>query len=315
MRIGLIDVDGHRYPNIALMKIAAFHKSCGNIVEWWWTDMIHYDIVYMSKVFSDKYSQDVPEPLNADLVIKGGTGYAIEETNGKEIYHKELDDALPVRIERCFPDYSIYPELVKDTSYGHLTRGCPRACPFCLVSQKEGRASCQVANLSDFHRDKSKIKLMDPNILACKDRDRLLENLIKSGAYVDFTQGLDIRLTDKDVADQLNAMRVKRVHFAWDNPKVDLTDNFRRFTDWYKRKDHRVKGVYVLTNFDSTTEEDLWRIYTLRDLGYDPYVMIYDKPNAPTVTRHLQRWCNNKYVFGSTKTFDEYRSGTFWEGV
>lgn len=91
MRIGLIDVDGHRYPNIALMKIAAFHKSCGNIVEWWWTDMIHYDIVYMSKVFSDKYSQDVPEPLNADLVIKGGTGYAIEEADCREIYHKELD--------------------------------------------------------------------------------------------------------------------------------------------------------------------------------------------------------------------------------
>lgn len=306
MRIGLIDVDGHNYPNLALMRLSSYHKAKGDLVEWWWSDLVRYDIVYMSKVFSAKYSPDVPEPINADLVIKGGTGYAIEEAGGREIYHKSLDPDLLPEIERSFPDYSLYPDLVRDTAYGHLTRGCPRACPFCLVSQKEGRKSCQVAELGDFHAGQKTIKLMDPNILACRDRDRMIDNLIDSRAYIDFTQGLDIRMTDKDVADQLGRMRVKRIHFAWDNPREDLTDYFRRFTGWYKRKDHRVKAAYVLTNFDSTHEEDLWRIYTLRGLGYDPYVMIYDKPNAPDETRKLQRWCNNRKIFNEIPDFKNF---------
>ena len=306
MKIGLIDVDGHNYPNLALMRLSSYHKAKGDLVEWWWSDLVHYDIVYMSKVFSAKYSPDVPEPLNADLVIKGGTGYAIEEADGREIYHKELDPDLMPEIERCFPDYSLYPDLVRDTAYGHLTRGCPRACPFCLVSKKEGRKSCQVAELGDFYAGQKTIKLMDPNLLACRDRDSLIDNLIDSRAYIDFTQGLDIRMTDKDVADQLGRMRVKRIHFAWDNPREDLTDYFRRFTGWYKRKDRRVKAAYVLTNFDSTHEEDLWRIYTLRGLGYDPYVMIYDKPNAPDETRKLQRWCNNRKIFNEIPDFKNF---------
>ena len=82
MRIGLIDVDGHHFPNLALMRISAYHKAKGDIVEWWWSDMIHYDIVYMSKIFSDAYSKDKPEPLNADKIIKGGTGYAIHLDEG-----------------------------------------------------------------------------------------------------------------------------------------------------------------------------------------------------------------------------------------
>lgn len=72
MKIGLIDVDGHRFPNLALMRISAYHKAQGDTVEWWWSDFIHYDIVYMSKIFSDAYTRDIPEPLNADKVIKGG---------------------------------------------------------------------------------------------------------------------------------------------------------------------------------------------------------------------------------------------------
>ena len=82
MRIGLIDVDGHHFPNLALMRISAYHKANGDTVEWWWTDFIHYDVVYMSKIFSDAYSQDKPEPMNADKVIKGGTGYCIKNVGG-----------------------------------------------------------------------------------------------------------------------------------------------------------------------------------------------------------------------------------------
>lgn len=65
--------------------------------------------------------------------------------------------------------------------------------------------------------------------------------------------------------------------------------------------------VYVLTNFDSTMEENLYRIYTLRDLGYDPYVMVYDKLNAPKEIRRLQRWCNNKIIFKKCPDFKDYK--------
>lgn len=103
MKIGLIDVDGHRFPNLALMRISAYHKAKGDDVEWWWSDFVHYDIVYMSKIFSDTYSQDVPEPLNADRVVKGGTGYAIQTADGKEVFDKTKDVDLPKEIEKNVP--------------------------------------------------------------------------------------------------------------------------------------------------------------------------------------------------------------------
>ena len=122
MRIGLIDVDSHNFPNLALMKISAWHKAQGDEVEWWW-GWGHYDRVYMSKVFDETYTPDIPEPLNADEIIKGGTGYG-------------LDNKLPEEIEHCYPDYSLYPDLTKGKAYGFLTRGCPNNCPFCIVCAK-----------------------------------------------------------------------------------------------------------------------------------------------------------------------------------
>lgn len=163
-----------------------------------------------------------------------------------------------------------------------------------------------MADLAEFWSGEKNITLMDPNILACPDRWELLKQLAASGAYVDFNQGLDIRLMDNDVADLLSGMRVKCLHFAWDNPGEDLERDFQRFAERYSRKDHRVKVVYVLTNFNSTTEEDLHRIYTLRGLGYDPYVMVYDKENAPRETRLLQRWCNNRIIFNTVPDFRDY---------
>lgn len=146
MKIGLIDVDGHRFPNLALMRISAYHKARGDTVEWWWSDFVHYDIVYMSKIFSDSYSPDVPEPINADKVIKGGTGYAISMQGGKEVFLKEHDRELPPEIERMFPDYSLYPQYPFAVSM--TSRGCPRGCAFCHVAAKEGRCARKVADMS-----------------------------------------------------------------------------------------------------------------------------------------------------------------------
>ena len=302
-KIGLIDVDGHNFPNLALMRISAYHKAKGDQVEWWWSDFVHYDVVYMSKVFSDAYSPDVPEPLNADKVIKGGTGYQIHLVNGKEEYDKETDTKLPIEVERMFPDYSIYPQY--DFAVSMTSRGCPRGCSFCHVAAKEGRCAVKVADVSDFWNGQKEIRILDPHITACKEKRDLMKQYKETGAILDFTQGLDIRLlNDDDIAD-INEMRLRTLHFAWDNPKDDLETKFRNFANGFRRKT-KIGMVYCLTNFNSSMEENLYRIYTLRDMGYDPYVMVYDKTHAPKEIKMLQRWCNNKIIFKSCKRFEDY---------
>lgn len=305
MRIGLIDVDGHHFPNLALMRISAYHKARGDDVEWWWSDLVHYDMVYMSKIFSDAYTPDVPEPLNADVVIKGGTGYCISlGDDGKEHFDKSKNNLLPDEIEHMFPDYSIYPQF--DFALSMTSRGCPRQCHFCHVAAKEGCGAMRVASVSDFWNGQKEIKVLDPNITACKDKRDLMRQYRETGAYIDFTQGLDIRLLNDADIDDLNHMRIKRLHFAWDNPQDDLYDKFKAFDEKYKRKHRSYKVAYVLVNFNSTMEQNLERIYKLKELHYDPYVMVYDKPHAPREIRLLQRWCNNKYIMQSCPRFYDY---------
>lgn len=303
MRIGLIDVDGHNFPNLALMRISAYHKARGDIVEWWWSDFVHYDIVYMSKIFSDAYSPDVPAPINADKVVKGGTGYAIHLQDGKEVFNKEEDKDLPAGIEKMFPDYSIYPQFPYAVSM--TSRGCPRGCAFCHVAAEEGRCSIKVANVSDFWCGQDEIKVLDPNITACRDKRDLMQQYVDTKAKIDFTQGLDIRLLNQRDIEDLNKMRIGTLHFAWDNPQDDLKSKFQDFAKGFRRKTN-IGTVYCLTNFNSTLSQDLYRIYTLRDLGYDPFVMVYNKPDAPKEIRRLQRWCNNKIIFKSTTRFEDY---------
>lgn len=296
MIVGLIDVDGHNFPNLALMKISAWHKAQGDRVEWWWGLGGEYDLVYMSKVFDSTYTPDIPEPLNAKRIIKGGTGYG-------------LDNRLPDEIEHIYPDYSIYPELTKETAYGFLTRGCPRACDFCIVAGKEGRRSVKVADLSEWWSGQKRIELLDPNLLACPDHMNLLQQLKESGSQVNFNQGLDARFLTPANIEAINAIRLKDIHFAWDYMRESkaVLKGLQLYRDRASRKVHGAWGtVYVLTNHSTTMDENLYRIYTLRDLGFDPYVMVFDRPNAPQEIRHLQRWCNNRLIFKAVPDFHDY---------
>lgn len=153
------------------------------------------------------------------------------------------------------------------------------------------------------------IVLCDPNILACREHIDLLGQLAESKAWVDMNQGLDARMLTEDNVAALNKVKIKTVHFAWD--LMDRSEAILKGLNMYLEqgniKDYRRRLVYVLTNFNTTMEENLFRIYTLRDMGYDPFVMVYDKPNAPREVIRLQRWCDNKRIFKKCPRFEDYK--------
>lgn len=309
MKIGLIDVDGHNYPNLPLMKISAWHKEKGDTVRWYepFDGLVEkYDKVYMSKVFS--FSPDYEYPIYADEIEKGGSGYCIELVDGKEVYNKDRDKNLPYEIEHIYPDYSIYPEYTEDTAYGFLTRGCPRGCSFCHVKEKEGRCSVKVAGLSEFWRGQKNIVLNDPNILACKDHMELLQQLVDSKAKVELNQGIDIRLVTENNLKLLRQIRLDNIHVAYDRwqDKEIIEPRLRAFvehTGFNRGKGHLM--CFILVNFDTTIEQDIHRIQFCRELNISPYPMIYDKEHCKPIYRKLQRWCSN-FIFWSVPTFEDY---------
>ena len=300
MRVALIDVDGHNFPSLPLMKLSAHHKQLGDTVEWYdpltaW--MKPPDRVYMSKVFT--FTEDYSHPVCGKEIIRGGTGY--DYPNGGQSLLKE--------IEHIYPDYSLYPDLCKDTAYGFLTRGCPRGCDFCIVGKKEGRASRKVADLSEFWNGQKNIVLLDPNMFACPEWKDMSQQLIESNAYIDFSQGCDIRVMTDEKAEYLKKMKIKQIHFAWDRYEdkdmiVPKFGKFKEITGWDKRK----MTVYILCGFNSTFEQDLERVYTLRNLGYSPYVMIYDKYKLKKKDplKRLQRWVNSRFAFAACERFEDY---------
>lgn len=191
-----------------------------------------------------------------------------------------------------------------------MSRGCPRGCAFCHVACKEGKISRKVADLSEFWRGQPNIEIMDPNTLACNEWKNILEQLAASKARINFNQGLDIRLMTEEKAEMLSEINVSMIHFAWDNyhdkdkilPKLEI---FRKRTSLPDRS----LGVYCLCNFNSTIEQDLERVYTLRDMGYTPYVMLYDKEHLPRghVLKKMQRWVNDRRRFRAVDRFEDYK--------
>lgn len=307
MKIGLIDVDGHNFPNLPLMKLSAWHKKQGDDVGFydpWDGIVIPYDRVYMSKVFS--FTPDYQAPIYANEVIGGGSGYCIDLEDGKEVYHAERDENLPDEIEHIYPDYDLYRET--ERAIGFTTRGCPRGCGFCHVASKEGKCSYKVANIDEFWKGQKEICLCDPNLLACKDHMDLLQQLVDSKAKIDFNQGLDVRMiTDKNL-ELLRQCKLKTIHFAYDRyeDKKIVEPKLKAFKEATGYKRGKVL-VYILCNFGTTLEQDLERIAFVRSLEFSPYVTVYDLAHADPIYKKLQRWCNNYYVFWAEPDFYRYQ--------
>lgn len=308
--------DNHNFPSLPLMKLSAWHKAQGDTTELWQPDE-KYSKVYISKVFTESHK---PTITNTIKIVSGGSGLTLYNT-------------LPADVEHIYPDYDLYPEY--SFALGFLTRGCPhQGHSFCITPQKDGCKSIKVADITEFWKGQKEITLLDQNLLACRDRTELLEQLAATGAKVDFNGGLDIRYINADIISLLKNVKTKAYHFAWDDPKEDLYNNFRLFADSGIINPNNVT-VYVLVNYWSSHEEDLTRIYKLRELMLMPYVMIYDKhlyvdthgrwlPDVQSrympeqlrhfkICQHLQRWCNTRKMIKTVPNFNDYDGYSNWK--
>lgn len=286
MRIGLHDSDKTDFPNLALMKISAWHKSQGDDVRWW-IPLETYDRVYSSKVFTF-----TPEnhylPENA---IRGGTGYGIYEELAPEI------DAMQ-------PDYSIYPSC--DYAIGFLTRGCIRQCPWCVVPRKEGMVRSYRTWQEIKRPDSKKIVFMDNNVLACSHGLRQLENMIGADVRIDFNQGLDARLIDGDAADVL--ARLKWIRFI--RMSCDTDGMLETVAEAVARLNrcgvpaHKVFCYLLVQDIDSA----LRRANRLRDIGVEVFAQPYrDFENKVEPSREMKkfaRWVNRKAIFKTVEWRD-----------
>jgi hypothetical protein len=282
VKIGLIDVDGHKFPNFALMKIARFHRQQGDTVEWI-NHLKQYDRVYKSKVFT--FTPDNTFAVQSEEVIKGGTGY--------KMYHDLFCDDVE-------PDYMLYPQYLH--AYGFLTRGCIRHCPWCIVPQKEGNIR-PYRDIDTLMQGRKTAILMDNNVLASCHGMEQLERIADLGCKVDFNQGLDCRLVTNEVAKLLSKIKwIRFIRFSCDTasavePLLKAIEKLNK----YGIKNYRI-FVYLLVKDVFEANE---RCKILKKLGVIPFAQTYrDEDNAIQSTDEQKRFAwyvNQKAVFMATE--------------
>ena len=285
MKVRLLARDS-KMPNIALMQISTYHKNKNDDVNWYTPllDMYDTDILYESILFdfTEKYAY---YPINAKLIRKGGTGFSI-------------GNRLPPKVESIRElDYSLYPDC--DYSIQFYSRGCIRQCPFCVVHDKEGYIQSVLPyrlNPNGKH-----IEILDNNFFANPDWREAVKDILNTKQKVNL-HGVDVRIMDEEQAAALNQMRHKgQIHIAWDFPQMDLRPKLEETIKWIKP--YKLM-CYVLIGYNSTPEQDLYRVETLRELKIDPFVMPFKKDDE--YQRRFARWVNMKAVF-KTVAWKDYR--------
>ncbi len=271
-KIGLIQIDG-KMPNLALMKLAAWHRDKGDDVK----------IIDLSSLKIDKWY--------GSKIFMGGSGYDIKQN-------------LPPEIEAQVPDYDLFNT---DYSLGFTSRGCIRDCGFCIVREKEG-----IQRDVDMSWIKhSKVILWDNNFLASPKWKEKLQYFIDNDIKVSFNQGLDIRLIDDEKAKILSKVKYfdrtfsrRVIYFAFDNPNLE-----KLFVEKMKILKKYIKAyrimVYFIVGFDTTFEEDMHRFKIMNELGVDPFAMPYKDCKKKKQMLDFCRWVNKRYY--TTCKFEDYK--------
>lgn len=297
MKILLIQVDG-KMPNLALMKISAWHKLGGDQV--FLNKTCNPDKVYISSIYNWNKSKAIGISLmfpNSEVVL-GGSGINY--------------NWLSPKIEHLMPDYDLYGI---DYSMGFTSRGCIRNCEFCIVPKKEGYMRNHAPITEFLHPEHEKIILLDNNFLASPECEENLQFILDHNLRVNFNQGLDIRLINEDNAKMLAECKFsdwrftnRVLHFAFDDPSLEfiIRENVKILKDVGINKTHQLM-FYMLVGFNTNFEQDMHRFKVLVELGCDPYVMIYNNRKDIPILRHFARWIN-KRIYGSPncRTFGDY---------
>lgn len=286
MKICLFDVDS-KIPNVALMKLSAYHKRLGDDVSLGWLPWEEPDLCYASKIFDF-----TPEPLLPECeCIVGGSGYL---TSNIEIEG----------FDKIMPDYSLYG---CDYAIGRFSRGCPNRCPWCVVPKMDGEEVRKVADLRDFWQGQKVVRVLDDNLMQNKGLFTDACEQLHDAKVRTIWEALDIRLVDDDIAHALASVKLeKSIHFAWDGPAQDRAIEPGIATlERHGLKPYKLV-FYVLVGFNTTREYDLFRINRLRELGANPFVMPFNRKDP--YQRNLARWCNNKVIFKTCPNFDRYEN-------
>lgn len=288
MNVALLAVDSN-YPNLALMKVSAWHKSQGDTVEWY-NPFDTYDRLYMAKVFSFTPDYGFVIANVRGEVVRGGTGY-------------DIRSSLPGDMDRLQPDYSLYPAVDSRTSYGFLTRGCPNRCRWCVVPQKEGgiRPYMDVDDIT-LHGERPYAVLMDNNVLACDYGLSQLEKIAERRYHVDFNQGLDARLVTLDVARLLARVRwIKRIRFGCDTPAQIV--ECERAIQLVRQAGY--KGEFflycILIDFDESYHRlSYWRKYKYVLPHAQPYRDLNNPhQRIPQWQKDMAHWADRKELYRS----------------
>ena len=289
MNIALHHSDKGNFPNLALMKISAWHKKQGDSVSWFQPLMVNtYDLIYSSKVFT--FTPCDPYLPNDDRVLRGGTGYRSKSV-------------LPKEIEHITPDYSLYQT---DSAYGFVTRGCPNRCAWCIVPEKEGNIRPH-AEIAEFWNGQKNLILMDNNILAHEHGIKQLENIATLPTKLDCNQGMDARLVDRPIARILARIKWSNIRFACDKQSQMVA--VERAVKLIREESGK-KGRFFVYVLVQDIEDALERVEFLRHLGVDPFAQPYrDFTNnmAPSVEqKRFARWVNRKEIFKKV-SWKDYR--------
>jgi hypothetical protein len=287
MNIGLIDIDGKNYPNLALMKISAYHKQKGDKVSF--VNFGNYDIIYKSKVFT--FTPDkITGFYDGNKIIRGGIGYKLYENLSDELEH-------------ILPDYNLYN---CEHAYGFLTRGCIRKCPWCIVPIKEGKLK-PASDISEFIGDKKSAVLMDNNVLASDYGLKQIEKIIDMKIKVDFNQGLDARIIaeNKDIAKLLSKVKwLKSLRMACD--QKSQMESIEKATSLLRKYGCKPQSyfVYVLVKDIPDAYE---RVMFCKKLKLDPFAQPYrdfENNKIDKQASRFARWVNHKAIFKTVEWKD-----------
>ena len=271
MKIALVDVDGRNFPNLALMKLSAWHKAQGDSVEWYSPLFSRPDKIYASKVFT--FTPDYIDYAYGDpYPVRGGTGY-------------DPTIKLPDEVERTLPDYSIYPEW--GSSLGFLTRGCIRNCPWCIVPKKEGSLH-EVDDIERVAAGRKEIVLLDNNFLAA-DKEFVreqLEKAVRLRLKLDFNQGLDARLVTPENARLLTACRwIRYIRFSCDT--VAMIEPIRRAVSLIRENGFK-REIFCYMLVQDIADAEI-RLHALVDLNVIPFAQPYRGFTADSTPTAEQR--------------------------